>query len=170
MVSTTPQMNLIQKQNIDVEQLFCVYLAQLIFTEDEIHSSKVWSYKPSELDEISRSELRSQIKIILKSPRNTTAYQYARSEKETEGDDINALLYVEWISLLVLMVLGDRKTVPTLLQFIKEHHKEFRARTTTSGFLYYVTGQNIGSYFLTNEDIDLWEEWWEQNKSALDKK
>lgn len=147
-----------------MEQLFCVYLAQLIFTKDKIHSPKVWSYKPSELDETSKSDLKTQVNIALEHPTHTVAYQYAKSENKVEENQLNALLYVELAGLLVLLALGEKKVIPILLQLIKTNYSNIRARTITSSFLYYATGQNIGSYFLNEEDINLWEEWWEQNK------
>ena len=45
--------------------------------------------------------------------------------------------------------------------------KDARINIAIAAVLRYLTGQDIGGYILSDEDIAAWEEWWGQNQSAI---
>jgi hypothetical protein len=103
------------------------------------------------------------------SPQDTGAYQFVMQFGQNEDKDerkLKALRFVELEGLLVLGMLGEMAIIPTLLDRVREKPGDAKLRITAKAVLLYLTGQDIGSYFLTDEDISLWDSWWQQNNSS----
>lgn len=155
------------KESVNVEEIFCIYLAQLTRSEPELHLPDVWYYKPAQLDEIAQSDLRTKVKVAIDSPQDTTLYKsITQSGVGPKTSEMYALQQVELAGLVALILLGERSRISNLLKFMRKNQDNIRARNIVSGVLFHVTGEDIGSYFLTENDLDLWEQWWEQNKSS----
>jgi hypothetical protein len=162
--------NRLVKESVDVEEIFCIYMAQLILPESEMQSPDIWSYRPSRLDEAIRSDLRVKLKAAMASPRETCAYRFIKSEGGPEEGERDALRHVEFAGLVVLVLLGERDAIPVLLKFMRENQDSIRARRIAGGVLFYLTGEDIGNWFLDEETLDLWDKWWERNKSGIGSK
>lgn len=167
MINIDPKTNRHLKENVDVEEIFRIYLAQLISSKSDPQSSLIWSYKPTGLDKDTRSHLKARVKTAMASPESTSAYRFIMMGGQPNVSEPEALRYVKFRGFVVLALLGEKEIIPSLFKFMRENHKDIRARTIVSGVLLYLTGQDIGSYFLTEEDLDLWEEWWKKNSSTV---
>jgi hypothetical protein len=153
------------KAGVNLEALFRGTLTRLIATKFNIDPSLIWNYKLAELDESTRSDLKAKVKAAMASPQDTGAYQLVM-EAGRDPTEARAARFVELEGLLVLGILGDVDTIPTLLERLREEPENRRMRTAAGAVLRHLTGQDIGGYVLSDEDLSVWRAWWERNKSA----
>jgi hypothetical protein len=151
------------KRGNELELFFHASLTRLITKKFGVPPSLIWSYKLDELDEDTRSDLKAKVTTAMAYPEDTGAYGLAMelSESPTEA---TALRFVELEGLLVLGILGEKEIIPRLLGRLKDRPVNLGARTIAGTILRRLTGQDIGGYVLSNEDIALWEQWWGDNK------
>ncbi len=155
------------KSGIDLEYQFSTGLIRLIAkTNEEV--PLISAYKRTDLDENTRNELRTKVKMAMASPKETGAYELMIGFNQSEA---SALEYVKYEGLIVLGLLEEKGIIPDLITWLRGYlaQEHPRMRMVAGAVLRYLTGQDIGDYFLTEEEyIDQWEEWWEQNKSSFE--
>ena len=148
-----------------LEFYFQVCLRSLIvknIEDDEL----IKAYDLTQPDETVRRNLRMRVRTAMASPRGTGDYQ-GKTELGFVSESI-ALQSVELNGLTALVFLGEREVIPKLLKLLREDKtKNIKRRIVAGMALRYLTGQDIGSETLQAKDLDLWEEWWEQNKSSF---
>ena len=128
----------------------------------------IWSYKLAELEESTRSDLKAKVKTVMASPQKTEILRRIR-EANPDLSEVYVLRCIKLDSLFVLGMLGECEVIPSLIRQLKakEGPKDARINIAIAAVLRYLTGQDIGGYILSDEDIAAWEEWWGQNQSAI---
>lgn len=152
------------KEGVNLENIFHSALTRLIALKFNVSSSLIWSYKLTELDEEMRLDLKTKVRSAMAFPKETGAYRLVM-ESTLNPNEANAVRFVELEGLLVLGMLRDKEVILPLLERLREEPKDHRMRITAGAVLRYLTGQNIGSYVLSDEDLTQWEEWWKQNRA-----
>jgi hypothetical protein len=153
------------KESLDLDFYFRNCLFSVIAKSNE-DVKLIRAYRLARLNESTREELKARVRAALTSPQEIGSYQLAIASNKDEAD---ALRLAEIDGLILLGMLGDKETIPTLLARLKEiETSNSRMRIVVGATLRYLTGQDIGGYILSNRDISLWEEWWEQNKPSTD--
>jgi hypothetical protein len=153
------------KASVNLEFIFRRALNLMISLQFDIDSELIWSLKLNEIDEATRIDLVSKVKTAMDSPRDTGAFQWLM-EANPNLEETRALEFVELEGAIVLGILGETEVIPLLLKHLRMRPPNMRAQIIIGAILRDITGQQIGGYIPSDEDIAAWEEWWDQSESV----
>ncbi len=146
----------------ELEFHFRIGLRRIII-DSRFQEALIKSYDLTSPDENIRHKLLDKVKAGMVSPQKTGSYQGARGYGRLSEEV--ALQSAELTGLIMLVFLGEKNVIPTLLKQLREDKTGNTRRQTVAGLaLRYATRQDIGEHFFFKQEIDAWERWWEQNK------
>lgn len=122
------------------------------------------SYQLSKPDIQIRDKLRALVEEGIATAQHTGVY--LSEIQRPEISETIALQSVKLEGLIAFVFLGQKTVIPDLLsQLRKDRSKNIKRQIVAGMALRYLTGQEIGTTSFFEDEWDLWEEWWEQNKS-----
>jgi hypothetical protein len=64
--------------------------------------------------------------------------------------------------------LGEKEAIPMLIAELRREDEGSPERRLGAGLSFrYLTGQKFGDDTLSDDDLNKWENWWEQNKDTF---
>jgi protein phosphatase len=147
----------------DLEEYF-QFCVRLLTTRKE--GKMIWEYDLDQPDVAIRLELMNKVKIGMANPKDTDLYKGLMHNVYMDEDE--ALQIVEINGLIALVFLGEKEAIPMLIAELRRENEVSPERRLGAGLSFrYLTGQKFGDDTLSDEDLNKWENWWEQNKDTF---